>query len=190
MGRQKRTFKQRIFFYFFAIFIIFMVFILAFQFKREKSYRTDQLENKLAITAGFAQQYIERYKLLDNGNFASLDSIKNVLPNKNVRVTVIDAKGVVLYDSFVQDYSSMENHLMRPEVQKALYSDKGANIRHSETTKQDFYYYAKYYNGYFVRCAVVYNIQIQDFLKTERVFIFFMIALFLVMWAMLYFVTR
>lgn len=167
-----------------------MVFILAFQFKREKSYRTDQLENKLAITAGFAQQYIERYKLLDNGNFASLDSIKNVLPNKNVRVTVIDAKGVVLYDSFVQDYSSMENHLMRPEVQKALYSDKGANIRHSETTKQDFYYYAKYYNGYFVRCAVVYNIQIQDFLKTERVFIFFMIALFLVMWAMLYFVTR
>lgn len=167
-----------------------MVFILAFQFKREKSYRTDQLENKLAITAGFAHQYIERYKLMTNGNFASLDSIKNVLPNKNVRLTIINAKGVVQYDSFVEDYSNMENHLMRPEVQKSLYSHKGANIRHSETTKQDFYYYAKYYNGYFVRCAVVYNIQIQDFLKTERVFIFFMIALFLIMWAMLYFVTR
>jgi signal transduction histidine kinase len=84
----------------------------------------------------------------------------------------------------------MENHLLRPEVQKAFYSGEGANIRHSATTGQDFYYFARYYNDYFVRCAVVYDIEIENFLKTERVFIFYMIALFLIMWILLSLVTR
>lgn len=167
-----------------------MAFILAFQYDREKRYRTDQLENTLDITAGFAQQFIDRYQLIETNDFGKLDSIKNLIPEKNIRLTVIDVKGLVKYDSYVSEYAAMENHLQRPEFQKALYSDKGSNIRHSETTGQDFYYFAKYADGYFVRCAVVYNVQIQNFLKTERVFIFFMIALFFIMWGLLYVVTR
>ncbi len=190
MKRQRRTFQQRIFIYFFAAFIFFMVFILAFQYDREKRYRTDQLENTLDITAGFAQQFIDRNQLLENDNFTALDTIKYLIPEKNIRLTVINEKGEVKYDSYVTDYSTMENHLNRPEVQKAFYSEKGSNIRHSQTTGQDFYYFAKHADGYFVRCAVVYNIQIQNFLKTERVFIFFMIALFFIMWGLLYIVTR
>jgi signal transduction histidine kinase len=90
----------------------------------------------------------------------------------------------------VPEAHEMENHLMRPEVQKALYSETGANIRHSATTGQDFYYFARFYDDYFVRCAVVYNIEVKDFLKTERVFIFFMLALFLIMWGLLSLVTH
>ncbi|MHA7111473.1 ATP-binding protein [Sunxiuqinia elliptica] len=190
MVLRRRTYKQRIFIYFLAAFSFFMVAILAFQFNREKRYRTDQLENTLNNIAGFTHQYIEHYDILDTRNFARMDTIKYLIPDKNTRVTVINSKGGVLYDSFVSDYGEMENHLMRPEVQKALYSETGGNIRHSETTGQDFYYFARYYDGYFIRCAVVYDIEIENFLKTERVFIFFMLALFVIMWGLLSVVTN
>ncbi len=190
MVLRRRTYKQRIFIYFLAAFSFFMVAILAFQFNREKRYRTDQLENTLNNIAGFTHQYIEHYDIMDTRNFARMDTIKYLIPDKNTRVTVINRKGGVLYDSFVSDYGEMENHLMRPEVQKALYSETGGNIRHSETTGQDFYYFARYYDGYFIRCAVVYDIEIENFLKTERVFIFFMLALFVIMWGLLSVVTN
>ena len=190
MVLRRRTYKQRIFIYFFAAFSFFLISILAFQFNREKRYRTDQLENTLDNIAGFTHRYIEHYHVIPEKNFARLDTLKYLIPESNTRITVIDSKGKVLYDSFVPDYEHMENHLFRPEVQKALYSETGGNIRHSATTGQDFYYFARYYDDYFVRCAVVYNIAIENFLKTERVFIFFMIALFFIMWGLLYVVTR
>jgi two-component system OmpR family sensor kinase/two-component system phosphate regulon sensor histidine kinase PhoR len=167
-----------------------MVAILAFQFEREKRYRTDQLETTLDNIAGFTHRYIDHYQLFDKDDFKRLDTIQYLIPEPNIRVTVIGTKGEVFYDSFVPEYREMENHLLRPEVQKAFYSGEGANIRHSATTGQDFYYFARYYNDYFVRCAVVYDIEIENFLKTERVFIFYMIALFLIMWILLSLVTR
>jgi signal transduction histidine kinase len=187
---KRRTYKQRIFIYFFAAFSFFMVAILAFQFEREKRYRTDQLETTLDNIAGFTHRYIEHSKLSDKDDFQRLDTIKYLIPEPNIRITVIGTKGEVFYDSFVPEYREMENHLLRPEIQKAFYSGKGANIRLSATTGQDFYYFARYYNGYFVRCAIVYDIEIENFLKTERVFIFYMIALFLIMWILLSLVTR
>ena len=190
MGLRRKTYQQRIFIYFFAAFTFFLVSILAFQFNREKRYRTDQLENTLDNIAGFSHRYIERYQLLPKNDFARLDTIKYLIPEPNIRITVINTEGKVLYDSFVSKYDEMENHLLRPEVQKAFYSGEGGNIRHSKTTGQDFYYFARFYDDYFIRCAVVYNIEIKNFLKTERVFIFFMIALFFIMGILLYLVTR
>ncbi len=187
---KRKTYKQRIFIYFFAAFTLFTISILAFQFNREKRYRTAQLENTLDNIAEITHRYVEHNRMVDTREFRGLDSIVYMIPEANTRITVIDNQGVVLYDSFVSDFEYMENHLTRPEVQKALYAGHGGNIRHSATTGQDFYYYARYYDGYFVRCAVVYNIEIKNFLKTERIFIFFMLALFLLMWLLLHLVTR
>ena len=167
-----------------------MIAILAFQFSREKRYRTEQLESILNNISGFTQRYIDHYDIIGNGDFHRLDTLRFLVPEPNVRITVIGVKGEVFYDSFVPEYREMENHLMRPEVQKALYTGKGGNIRSSATTGQDFYYFARYYDGYFVRCAAVYNIEIKNFLKGERIFIFFMLALFVIMWILLSLVTR
>ncbi len=187
---KRKTYQQRIFIYFFVAFSLFTGIILAFQFNREKEFRTGQLENTLDNIAEITHRYIERNELTDKSDLRQLDSILYLVPEANTRITVIDKEGHVLYDSFVADFETMENHLLRPEVQKALYSGKGGNIRHSGTTGEDFYYYARYYDDYFVRCAVVYDLEIQNFLKAERLFIFFMIALFLIMWLMLRLVTR
>lgn len=187
---KQRTYQQRIFIYFFSAFTVFTLSILAFQYSREKEYRTSQLENTLDNVAQMTNLFIKHNQLVKNNDFEKLDSIVYMIPDPEIRVTVIDPKGVVLFDSFVEDYSQMENHFERPEVQKALYNERGANIRNSATTGLDFYYYARNYDDYFIRCAAVYNIKIQHFLQTSRVFIFFMIALFLLMWVLLYLVTK
>lgn len=186
----QRTFRRRIFINFFIVFFIFTLAVLGYQYDREKSYRTGQLENILDNISEVTHRYIEHKKVLESRDFKSLDTLKILLPISNTRLTVIDMTGVVLYDSFVADVKTMENHLHRPEVQKAIYSGNGSSIRLSASTNQKFYYYAKNCKTYFIRTAAVYNIDIIRFLQTERVFLLFITSLFLLMWILLHFTTK
>ncbi|MBI1920574.1 MAG: HAMP domain-containing protein [Geobacter sp.] len=60
------------------------------------------------------------------------------------RVTIIGSTGDVLGDSEVspQELPTLENHLLRPEVQDALKSGTGSAIRHSATLQTDMLYVA------------------------------------------------
>ncbi len=185
-----QSFRRRIFIYFIAVFLLFTVAILLFQLQREREFKKAQLENTLENVTEVAHNFIEFYKLNKKGDFGRADTLKSLIPQKNIRITIVDKKGTVLYDSFVADYSAMENHLQRPEIQKALFSDFGSNIRHSETTNQEFYYYARNYDDYFVRAAMVYDIQVANFLKANRFFIFFIAFIFLGIWLIINFITK
>ena len=57
------------------------------------------------------------------------------------RVTVISRDGVVLGESH-QDYTEMDNHLLRPEIQAALRGGIGVQIRYSQTVKYEMLYTA------------------------------------------------
>lgn len=186
----KRTFRNRIFINFFVVFSVFTLIVLAYQYDREKSYRFGQLENTLDNISEVTHRYIIHKKILESGNFRSLDTLKELLPIANIRLTVIDKTGKVLYDSFVEDVSTMENHLQRPEVQKSLFSGEGSSTRISATTHQKFYYYAKYYENYFVRTAAVYDVDVINFLKAQRIFLVFIAFLFVLMWITLNITTR
>lgn len=59
-----------------------------------------------------------------------------------VRFTLIDADGVVLYDSATADVSTMPNHSDRPEVVAAESSGEGAVTRFSDTLGTDTIYAA------------------------------------------------
>jgi two-component system phosphate regulon sensor histidine kinase PhoR len=189
VARQK-TYRRRLFLNFLLVFIFFTVAVLLFQYDREKSYRKGTLENTLDNITEETHHFIVNKKLLENNNYKSLDSLKNLFPLENSRLTVIDRKGKVLYDSFVADFPHMENHLLRPEVKDALLKGNGSSIRKSATTNQDFYYYARNYPDYLIRTAVIYDIDIKKFLKTERIFLLFFVFLFFAMWFLLHFVTR
>jgi len=186
----QHTFRRRIFINFFVVFSIFTLAVLGYQYDREKSYRTGQLENILDNISEVTHRYIEHKRIFETGDFKSLDTLKILLPIENTRLTIIDMTGKVLYDSFVADVQNLENHLNRPEVQKALNSGKGSSIRLSATTNQKFYYYAKNCKTYFVRTAAVYNIDIVKFIKTGHIFFIFIVFLFGLMWILLYFTTR
>ena len=169
---------------------MFTVAILLFQLQREKNYKTGQLENTLKNVTEVTHNYIEHYDLMQTRNFSKADTLKILVPQRNIRLTIIGKKGEVLYDSFVYDYKDMENHFERPEIQKALYSEEGSNIRYSETTGKFFYYYARNYDDYFVRTAMLYDVEVENFLKAERLFIFFIVAIFLIIWLVINELTR
>lgn len=188
--RAKLTFRKRLIINFLVVFAIFTLAVLLYQYDREKAYRTGQLENTLDNISEVTNRYIEHEHIFETGDFRSVDSLKSYLPDSNIRITVINMEGKVLYDSFVKDYDNLENHLGRPEVQKALYSGTGSNIRTSASTGQKFYYYARNYKSYFVRTAAIYDIRIANFLKTERIFLFFIGFLMLLVIILLFFSTR
>lgn len=187
---EHKSFRQKAFVYFITVFIIFIVAVLLFQLNREKSYKVNQLENTLEIATEITSNYIEHYRLIEENNLRKADTLNYLLGNPSLRITVIARNGTVLYDNFVAEVAAMENHLQRPEIQKALYTGSGSNIRHSGTTGQEFYYFAKYYDDYFVRSAMVYDIKVESFLKAERYFLFFIFFIFLLIWLLINFFTR
>lgn len=57
------------------------------------------------------------------------------------RITLIDLKGNVIYDSEVNDGASLENHRTRKEVQAIIRGkSQGTDARTSVSTKENFYY--------------------------------------------------
>ncbi|MCU0460337.1 MAG: hypothetical protein MUE37_14775 [Bacteroidales bacterium] len=190
--RESKSFRRKLFLYYFSIFLLFTVLILAFQYHREKDIRISALDSRLSDMSQLVDNYIRVNSLNETGNFLLIDSIFNLIPVPDLRITVIAIDGKVLYDSSVEDWSwsAMENHLNRPEVGKSLFSPYGTAVRKSESTGNKYYYFSRYFSNYYVRLAEEYNINIKGFLKREQVFLLFMAVVFAGIWALLAAVTR
>ncbi|MDO5126332.1 MAG: ATP-binding protein [Eubacteriales bacterium] len=89
------------------------------------------------------------YVQLKKQIFSDLEIVANLLideenyesPVRNLRITLIDTDGTVLFDS-VADAVTMENHLNRPEVKEAMQHGCGKGIRRSDTLSESVFYYA------------------------------------------------
>ncbi len=74
--------------------------------------------------------------------FEDLTAIQEyTLSDTDVRITLIDPKGAVQYDSRA-DAADMDNHENRPEIAQALKNGYGEAIRHSDTIDRNLFYYA------------------------------------------------
>lgn len=60
---------------------------------------------------------------------------------EHIRITVIQKDGTVIFDNQA-DATQMDNHSSRPEVQKALETGEGIQIRRSDTMNKNTFYYA------------------------------------------------
>ncbi|TRX70685.1 cell wall metabolism sensor histidine kinase WalK [Carboxylicivirga sp. M1479] len=185
------NFKRKLFFYYFSIFFIVTIAFIAFQYNRERQFKIAQLENSLNSITELSNNFISSNDLIAKNKIHLLDSLLQIMPTGDTRLTLIDVEGVVLFDNFVDDYTQMENHLNRPEINKAKLADNraGSFIRESLTTGQAFYYYAHYYNDYYIRAAVVYDIEVKKFLKAEKLFFVFIAFWFVITWLILSYVT-
>lgn len=171
-------YKKRLFVYFFLIVLIFSMLIGGFQYNQEIAYRREKLEYALNIYTEQVQELIKQKDLITKNEFAEVDSLRSLMPDHNIRLTVILRDGKVVYDSDVEDITRLDNHIHRPEIQKSIYSNKGSNIRLSGSTGQTYYYYSKHYYTHFVRAALPYNESVVSFLKANKLFFYFLIALF------------
>ncbi|OPZ91875.1 MAG: Sensor histidine kinase YycG [Firmicutes bacterium ADurb.Bin419] len=140
--------KKQIIKYYLILIVIVITCTVIFTSQISKKFYKGEVENKLQ-SIGLSIQY----HLLDSDisskpnynsiakNFAQYHNHNISYPENNLRVTFIDYKGNVLGDSEA-DYTIMENHSSRKEVQKALTGAIGKDIRSSETLKSDLLYMA------------------------------------------------
>ena len=67
--------------------------------------------------------------------------------DSEVRYTLIDHSGAVLFDSEVAEVSALENHAGRPEVQAAFAAGQGVSTRQSKTLDRQTRYFALRLDG-------------------------------------------
>ena len=97
---------------------------------------------------------------IKQNDYEALKKINNVkINNINVRFTLIDNDGIVLYDN---EEKSSENHKDRIEIKEALENGEGYSKRYSNTIKVNFLYYAtRLDNNFVIRSSVpIYTITI------------------------------
>jgi two-component system, OmpR family, phosphate regulon sensor histidine kinase PhoR len=186
----RSRFRNKLFIYYFSVFIVFTILMVVYLYHREKKYRIETLNDELYNITKITDNFLNSNHIRENGNYHPVDSLVKILPQKELRITIIDAAGKVLYDSSVENWEVMVNHRDRPEVMEATYSDFGTSVRKSNTTGIPYYYYAKFYNRYYIRAAVIYDINIVNFLTTEKMFIVVIIFAFILIWIILLLVTE
>jgi len=187
---RKLTFRQKLFLNFSIIFAVFTALVLVFQFEREQSFSRSNFEVTLDNLAQLSYGFYTNQDMYEGDNYRLIDSLSVLVSDLDIRVTIMDRDGKVLFDSEVADVEHMENHRDRPEVQEARMEGTGANIRHSETTGLDYYYYVRAYPDSFVRVAAIYDVMVRETLHVERLFIAYLVLLFLVYSVVLMFFTR
>jgi two-component system, OmpR family, phosphate regulon sensor histidine kinase PhoR len=173
------TYTKKWLVYILSFFLFFTAVLLVSEYYHERKFRLEALNEKLDNFAGLTDRYITKFNISDRKDFTGLDSLVDMFPDQTIRITVIDYQGDVLYDSEVSNTATMENHLMRPEIQQALSNEFGTNIRLSGTTNFKYYYYAKKFGQYFVRVSARYDINAKKFIQPDRIFLLFIVLFFL-----------
>ena len=152
--------KKRIFLYYIILIVVGMSITGFFVTQLAQSLYKDEVRHRLLTVATLfdhelaeasqnstpidyntlAKDYAESLESYysANSSAASADISGSIIES---RITIIDYYGNVLGESQT-DYSSMENHLGRVEVQQAILGKTGQDIRFSSTLKMDFLYIA------------------------------------------------
>ncbi len=190
MTTSRNKFRNNLLFSYSAIFFVIAILIVTYLYNREKQYKISYLNNELNNITGIADRYININSIYGSQRYDMLDSLQRLLPHSNLRISVIDTSGKVFYDSFVKDYGSLGNHKNRPEILEASRTGSGTAIRKSGSTGQKFYYYSRLYGRYFIRAALVYDVNIANFLKANLHFLFITLGCFIIIGAILLLVTN
>ncbi|MBN2861827.1 MAG: two-component sensor histidine kinase [Bacteroidales bacterium] len=186
----KNRFRNNLLTFYSAIFLAIALFLIVYLFRREKEYKISTLNEELNNITGIVNNYVNINSIYDSGNYHLIDSLKKLLPQSNLRISIIDTSGNVLYDSVVEEYERMDNHRLRPEIIKSAGSGFGTAIRQSATTGQKFYYFAAHYDKYYIRAALLYDINVANFLKANLRFLLLLLLFFIIIGIILLLVTN
>ena len=157
-----------------CIWVIVFCFI-GFQYVREKRVKSENLNSQLQLCN---KQIIGA--IADGNTFESGISAC-YFPFDEIRVTIIDGCGAVKFDSnYAAD--SLKNHLSRPEIQSAILTGNGFDIRRmSASDGKQYFYSATKGKDIIVRTAIPYTSSLTDILEADWTFLWVIIVISIAM---------
>ena len=180
----KVSYHRRLFVFFLSFLWLVIICFIAFQYVREKQYKSDFLSAQL-------QMYnMNLVRQVDEGLSIEEYIEDHVKPFEELRVSVISLGGNVVYDNMIS-LDSLNNHSGRPEIKAALSSGSGYHIgRHSESDGRLYFYSATKGERCVVRTAIPYSSDLKELLEADWSFIFTIIALSIFVSFLSYFASR
>lgn len=172
--RHRIPFSQRLFWSVFFMFLGFTVCFLLFQYQREREFAQEKLNN---VLSNYNFQLFRKCQQSTDIN-KTVISFMDDIPQKDLRVTIIDPSGDVLFDNSGTD--EFNNHNDRSEVRKARLYNEGFAIRSSESTGKRYFYSASNIGGYIYRSALPYDPYVRGILTVNKDFIYFMALMTLI----------
>ena len=172
--RHRIPFSQRLFWSVFFMFLGFTVCFLLFQYQREREFAQEKLNN---VLSNYNYQLFRKCQQSTDIN-KTVISFMDDIPQKDLRVTIIDPSGDVLFDNSGTD--EFNNHNDRSEVRKARLYNEGFAIRSSESTGKRYFYSASNIGGYIYRSALPYDPYVRAILTVNKDFIYFMALMTLI----------
>ena len=171
-----------------GVFLLFAVCFSVYQYQREKEYKIDILHSRL-------QMYnYEMVQTLGEDSLTSIRLFRDYVARhsmEGLRVSIIDKNGRVVLDSYEPQVDSLGNHLQRTEIQQALHDGNGYDIKRlSQSTHETYFYSATRFGNVIVRTAVPYSAELTQSLQADNTYIYFAVALTLLLGIVLYLSTR
>lgn len=181
----KLNYPRRLFLWLLGYSLLLVGCFIGFQYHREKEFKAGELNAQL--------QLLNRHILDDIAEGGDVAGVSRSQPHpfEELRVSIIDSDGRVVYDNSL-DSIPHANHLLREEIATALKRGSGYSVRrHSESTGNTYFYSATLgQDGYIVRTAVPYSLSLSELLKADFGFLWMMGGVTLVMCVLGYFATR
>lgn len=184
-------FSQRLFLSVIFLFLGYAVCFMLFQYNREKAYKIELLNTQLQ---NYNNQLCDFLADHHEVNSDSMQSYVTTHMMPNLRVTLIEPSGKVVYDNTNANRKSFANHSSRKEVQDALMYGSGYSIsRQSESIQgEEYFYSARYYPPYriIIRSALPYNLSLTEHLQADSGYLWFALIICLVLIFIFYRFTR
>jgi two-component system, OmpR family, phosphate regulon sensor histidine kinase PhoR len=163
----KQRFRNNLFFFYAITFLLVVLLTLTFLYKREKEAQISALNSELDNITRITNNYIKVNSVYSSSNYQIINSLVTLFPHSYLRISIIDTSGVILYDSSVSDWRTMDNHKFRPEIVESAISDYGTDVRQSGTTGTSYYYLSRNFGNYYIRAAIIYDVNVASFLKAN-----------------------
>lgn len=180
----KLSYHRRLFLVLLAFSWLMTCLVAAFQYVREREYKSDFISAQLQLYNRYLLDTVEQGE--DYQRYIATHS----RPFEDLRVSVITLSGTVVYDNEL-DSDSLDNHRGRPEVAEALTKGAGYHIgRRSASDGRQYFYSATRGERVVVRTAIPYSASLRELLSADWAFLWGMIVLSSVMSVVAYFVTR
>lgn len=184
-------FSQRLFLSVIFLFLGYAVCFMLFQYNREKAYKIELLNTQLQNYNNQLCDFLADHHGVDSDSMQSYVTT-HMMPN--LRVTLIEPSGKVVYDNTNANRKSFANHSSRKEVQDALMYGSGYSIsRQSESIQgEEYFYSARYYPPYriIIRSALPYNLSLTEHLQADSGYLWFALIICLVLIFIFYRFTR